>query len=288
LTARNHRLVPRLKILTVVTLACLALFGFVAQAHANNGSIGLSSQRSASSTSAHQASAPWVSTTNALNGRAIHFIQMETSYIQGSHNLADGRTVRGDIWELISPAGQLLAFHGVYTSPDGKTFYQEIFENASVNTVIIGKATPGLSSTWMTMHHCLLQLKPSLNSSLLPSFADSAKLGTEGFQHTTGTLLQPSLNSATLSNVSPALTLNGSQSVQIWTKTTTRAASTIQTQQITVDSQGRVRVASNALHRNGTLISSDQTTFSTLYAYNPSQIPASIFAQPQTSGGCTR
>ena len=287
--SRKYRVRLRPGFLTLLFLACIGVFVFATQVYANSSSAGSSTQQSVTSRLAVQANpSSFAATTSSLNGKAIHFIMMDASYIRGSHSLTDGREVRGDIWELLSPTGQLLAFHGIYTSPDGTTFYQEIFENASVNIVLVGKATPGLSSTWMTMHHCLLQLKPSLKSSLLPSFADSAKLGTEEFQHTTGTLSQPSLNISTLSNVSPALTLEGGQSVQIWTKTTTFAASTMQAQQFTVDSQGRVRAASNIVRQNGTVISSDQTTFSILYAYNPSQIPSFIFAQPQTSGGCTR
>ncbi len=287
MSARKNRFLFRSGLIGASLLVCVGLLLFASQVHANNVSPSASSQ----TISAQQAQPSWVSTTSELNGKAVHFFVMDASYIQGSHGLTDGREVRGDIWELLSPDGQILAFHGIYTSPDGKIFYQEIFQSASLDIVILSKTTPGLSAAWLIAHQCILQNKPSaasLNSSLLPTFAKSAELEAEGFQQTTGVLALPSVDTPSFAHLSPAATFSASGPVQIWTKTMALPDSTTQAQRIEVSSQGRVLVASKVSSRKGTVISSDWTTFGTLYAYASSRVSPAIFSGPHFTGGCAQ
>lgn len=287
----TKRLLTLMGIIGLIGILALELFTSGAGASVKPGPS--TPARSPSQTStlfSVQGPASWITHPTNLDGKAIHFDEIYSAYIEGSHSLADGRTVRGDVWELINSEGQVVAFHGIYTSINGKTLYEQVYQNTTANAIILTRNMPGIPPSWFIDDQCVLQSHVSastLSSSLLPMFVSEAAIKADGFHLSVGSIAQPPVVTPSLSNVHPTGIYSASGPIQIWTKMTRQGAVT-NMQQEEVDAHQRALVMSGKLvDKAGKIINSTWTAFSLLYLYVPSQVPPSFFTVPQhLPGGC--
>ena len=257
----------------VILALGMMLFVFGSSVYATN-----SPPKGPTSSLASQSPASWVRHPVLFNGRALHFTQISSSYIKGAPDpLLDGRQIKGDIWELISSNGQILSFHGVYTSLDGKTFYQEIFQNATTKFVRFGDASrPCLQGSSTTS---------TSTSSLLPAFVDEQALASDHFQMQTSTLKSPYVITSPLANVPSLQDYPASGSIHRWTKTESIPGGFTRTQQEVIGPQQRALVmGSKIIDTTGVVVDSNWTAFGALSLYDPQRIPHTLFSAPQLTG----
>lgn len=276
---------------TLVALVVLLwLFASVSGVAANSQASSRNQPPSASSQEA-----TWATRPPTLRGKILHFVTVENLYDTAVAPSVRTRIIRGDIWERLDNQGNITEFHGLYTSADRKTFYQETYENAVESITVFGKKFPNTvnlpenSGSW-----CIFRSPPpssDLTSTLQLSFVNTTALKNDGFQVTLGETTQPLPATPVLAQVKPDLLYPTSHAVSIWTKKTVIAQNMTRTDAEEVGPQNRVLADGvEDIDASGTIVFSHWFSFGSAYAYNPSLVSMAVFSSPQKilAGGCTR
>ncbi|MBE3558717.1 MAG: hypothetical protein IMW89_05745 [Ktedonobacteraceae bacterium] len=175
---------------TLAILSSVAICAFfITISLVSSGPVGASTFENQSSKSARppqqdQKVSSWRMIPN-FAGKTLQWTQTTYTFTPDGPDPANGKAVTGEIWLEVGSDGVPTRTHGRYTYTDG-SFYQEIEETASSLIVSFGAG--------YSQKECSSPGKPvNANNmfSLLPLFADVAKLQASGYTKTTQSLTHP-------------------------------------------------------------------------------------------------
>ncbi|PZW21111.1 hypothetical protein EI42_05647 [Thermosporothrix hazakensis] len=240
--------------------------------------------------------APWIVQPPEFRNKLLHYTQLQTQQLKDSASAPEKeRTTLADIWMKLNQLGELEQFYGLYTSADGKTFYQEIYEDRQTSTTVFGKKDPFMQQMPLG---CPIQSPQTPSALKTPRilFIDMMKLQQATFQMkrtapAPSQNLSPSFITQKQSLPSPQKVYAATGAVQIWEKTEKLNGGEAE-RNVTeeIDQHHRLLVDYAVTRTASGAMSSMKTVFGTVEVYETEKGTSSVFpthAQLLTKG-CDR
>jgi hypothetical protein len=225
--------------------------------------------------------------------KVLHWVQNDYSQTPGIPDPANGKIVRGNIWELVDATGTPSEFVGIYTLPDG-SFHQEMIKTASGMTVVYGSDynklnIPGrigtggnrCNETPQTLGAAQLQaLLPPFVAMAVPS---GAKVGSPHIAP-----FAPLPTTPLLQGISPVQIYGADRMLTQWTQQVTQPGGfTVQNVFESGSSNRLEAVRSQQLSATGTIVGETWTTYGALQIYPVTSASTAVFSSAkQVMEGC--
>ncbi len=213
----------------------------------------------------------------------LHWSEYFHSDIIGSPDIANGKTVFGDIWTKIDQSGRPILFHALYRFKDG-VFYQELLVDKNLTVRVSSQADYSSPELCHNLIHVTTTQDIQARS---PVFEDATSLAHKGFTFRKGGLTQATPIATNQFNLAPIQTYPANAGVVQWiSAVAAQTGRTIYHYDITKD--GFVAVYhGTAFNSKGKVISDFWESSSSLFVLQPAKIPASVFQlTSKTIHGC--
>lgn len=209
-------------------------------------------------------------------GRALHWTQTRYGFSPGTPDSANGKPVKGEIWVRVGDDGLPVEVHGRYALADG-TFYQEIVQNRSTDTVILNPIDAAA-----TKAGCRMQGTSSAESlrSMLPLFVDEGGLARYGFAPVAGATAQAPA-ALRPPGLAPTAVYAHEAMPRAWEqRCLIQGVTTLE--RLEVGAGGRIQMAKTvSTDTTGLVLGESSTVYGEIEEYDAAVVPASVFALSQ-------
>lgn len=219
--------------------------------------------------------------------KVLHWVENDYSQTPGNPDPANGKTVRGDIWELVDATGTVSQFVGIYTLPDG-SFHQEVIETANGLTVVYGsdynklKAPGTIDSAGNRCNAIAQPVDAARRQSLLPPFVGMAMPAGAKVGSSHSAPLAPVPTTPMLQGMPPVQTYGAASVLTQWTQQVTQPGGFTVHNVFESDSSNRLEaVRSQQFNAAGTIVSETWTTYGALQIYPVTSASTTVFSSAQ-------